>query len=346
MKKTATFQNSFSLKAYNSFGVEAKAAYFASPKSIKNLQELCREVPNLDDLLLLGGGSNILLAADYAGYVIHPVFQEIQIIEEAKDRCIWRVEAGVNWHFFVKRSVEQGWQGLENLALIPGNAGAAPIQNIGAYGVEIAEFIYAVEGLDLTTLQIQTLTRQACYFGYRDSIFKRELKGKFVITAILLELSKDRPVNIEYKALQEELQQRGKPPYTSKDIFSAVCSVRQRKLPDPQILGNAGSFFKNPEIEPKKYEFLRQRYPDLVAFELNNGNYKLSAGWLIEKCGWKGKALGRAAVHSRHALVLVNTGNATGVEILKLATAIENSVADTFGVTLEKEVNVVGLEKL
>jgi UDP-N-acetylmuramate dehydrogenase len=345
MKNTATFENSFSLKAYNSFGVEAKAAYFASPKCIKELQELCRKVPNFDDLLLLGGGSNILLAADYNGYVIHPAFQEFQIIEERKDRCIWRVEAGVNWHFFVKYSLEQGWMGLENLALIPGNVGAAPIQNIGAYGVEIAEFIYAVEGLDLATLQLQLLTRHACYFGYRDSIFKRELKGKFIITAVLLELFKDRPVNIQYQALQEELQQKGRPPYTSKDIFSAVCSIRQRKLPDPQILGNAGSFFKNPEIEPKQYELLRERYPDLVAFELNNGNYKLSAGWLIEKCGWKGKTWGRAAVHSRHALVLVNRGGATGLEILQLATAIENSVADTFGITLEKEVNIVGIPK-
>ncbi|MCS6905986.1 MAG: UDP-N-acetylmuramate dehydrogenase [Bacteroidia bacterium] len=341
MKNKLGFQTSFSLKAYNTFGIDVRAAYFASPRSIGEMQELCHLVPDFKRLLVLGGGSNVLLVGDFPGYVIHPIFQRIEVLEENADRCLWRVEAGVNWHFLVSYSLQQGWQGLENLALIPGSVGAAPIQNIGAYGIEIAEFIYAVEGLDLSSFQLLTLPKQACEFGYRDSIFKKALKNKFIVTAIILELFRNRQPNTEYSTLKQELEKMKASPYSTQDVFEAVCRIRRRKLPDPATVGNAGSFFKNPEIDFKHYTLLKEKHPDLVAFALPGKRYKIAAGWLIEKCGWKGRAIGGAAVHPHHALVLVNKKDATGHEILRLAEAIEKDVYENFGITLEREVNVI-----
>jgi len=252
-----------------------------------------------------------------------------------------KASAGENWHEFVTYCVNEGFGGLENLSLIPGNVGSCPIQNIGAYGVEVKDSFHSLEAIDLQTGELVVFSNEECRFGYRDSIFKRDLKGKFAIWSVTFELKLNPVVHIEYGAIKQELEAMGTGNPGIADVSNAVCSIRQKKLPDPEVLGNAGSFFKNPTVDQKFAEKLVESFPKMVFYPTGADRIKLAAGWLIEQCGWKGHREGDAGVHENQALVLVNYGNATGSNILTLAHRIQNSVYERFGVKLDMEVNVI-----
>lgn len=330
-----------SLKGFNTFGIDAQAQYFAEVSSSADFLALREEsVYKTADHLVLGGGSNILFTKNYAGLVIKNNLKGIDIIKQDENSVWVKVRAGEVWHDLVMWCVKNNFGGLENLSLIPGCVGAAPMQNIGAYGVEIKDTCETVVGLDMETGKETDFSNTDCQFGYRESVFKHELKNKFFITGVVFKLSKKPSFNTSYGAIEQELAAMGVKELSIKAISDAVIRIRSSKLPDPKEKGNAGSFFKNPEVSKEKHDQLKQQFEKLVAYPLDNGNFKLAAGWLIEQCGLKGRGVGHAAVHDKQALVLVNLGGATGGDVYQLSEEVWQSVKEKFGVTLEREVNI------
>lgn len=335
---TLPIQYDFPLRGLNTFGIEAIAkAYLPVTEvgmltHVKNDEWLGR-LPRL----ILGGGSNLLLTRDFPGLVLHMCTTGAGIVGEDDNATYVRAAAGENWHQFVQWTLQQGLGGLENLSLIPGNVGAAPIQNIGAYGVELKDRFHALTAFDFNTGKTFVLDREACRFGYRDSVFKHELRESAVILDVTFALPREWQANIQYADLAQELSARGIGIPTPQDIAGAVIAVRTRKLPDPAKIGNAGSFFKNPIVSKAQRDALLERYLQLVSYPQPDGSFKLAAGWLIDQCGWKGRSVGAAGVYEKQALVLVNRGGATGEEIASLARAIQEDVRSKFGVILEPE---------
>ena len=330
--------NNYSLKALNTFGVEATSRYFVAVHTESELRAALVD-PQFKNLprLILGGGSNLLLTGDFPGVVVHVNLKGKRIVERDAAATFVEAAAGENWHAFVCCTLEQNLTGLENLSLIPGNVGAAPIQNIGAYGVELKDTFHSLTALDTVTGQTKLFDRDACRFEYRDSVFKRELKDRVVITHVTFRLPHASTLHLDYGDVRAELAQMGISTPTARDVSLAVINIRRRKLPDPAQIGNAGSFFKNPVITSDTYERLHRLHETLPHFAAHEGHVKIPAAWLIEQAGWKGKHLGRARVHAQHALVLVNHGGASGAEILALAQAIQRAVHDQFGIKLEAE---------
>ncbi len=333
-------EQNVSLKPYNTFGLNVQAKMMARVGSVADLQTVLTD-PTLKNeaRFILGGGSNILLTKDVESLVIKNEVSGIDLISEDDDSYLVKSGAGVVWHQLVMHCIENGYAGIENLSLIPGNVGAAPMQNIGAYGVELKDVFQSLEAVEMQTGEVQTFSSEACEFGYRESVFKRKLKGQFVISSVTLKLKKSAKLNTSYGAIEQELERLAIDTPTIKDVSQAVINIRQSKLPDPKELGNSGSFFKNPIVPTAKFEELKSKHPNIPGYPAGE-NTKLAAGWLIEQCGWKGKVVGNTGSHAKQALVLVNYGNATGVEIFNLSEQIMKSVYDTFGVQLEREVNV------
>ncbi len=332
-------QTDFSLKNYNTFGIEAKAKQFVSVSSIAELKEIL--VQN-NPIFILGGGSNMLLTQDIQKLVLHVNLKGIEIVETNEDFAIVKAQAGENWHEFVLYCIEQNLGGIENLSLIPGNVGTTPIQNIGAYGVEIKDTMLSCEALNLKTLEIETFTNADCQFEYRESIFKKELKNQYIITSVSFKLStKNHKVSTTYGVIGAELQKNNIENPTLKDISNAVIAIRQSKLPDPKELGNSGSFFKNPIISKEAYEKAKALHPEMPHYVVSETEVKVPAGWLIEQAGFKGKRFGDAGVHKNQALVLVNYGAATGAEIVALSKNIQKTILEKFGIAIEAEVNII-----
>ncbi|WP_332021267.1 UDP-N-acetylmuramate dehydrogenase [Kaistella sp.] len=336
-------QEKYSLKNLNTFGVDVSAKYFAEVKDVDDLKYAIEFAKiNHYEILFLGGGSNILFTEDFGGLVIKLNLKGISEEFLNENEVLVTAKAGENWHEFVQFCLSENYGGLENLSLIPGNVGTSPMQNIGAYGTEIKDTFVKCKVLNIETLEIEEFNKEECGFGYRDSIFKGEGKGKFVILEVTFKLStKNHQIKTEYGAIKNELDKLGIENPTIQDVSRAVISIRQSKLPDPQILGNAGSFFKNPTIPLQQFTEVQNSYPQMPNYP-NGEMVKIPAGWLIEQCGWKGKQVGNVASHELQALVIVNkTGNATGKEIYDFSTMIIESVKDKFGIGLEREVNIV-----
>ncbi len=340
-------EQNISLKQYNSFGIDVKAKWFAIFHNTGELQQAL-SLPANDQLLILGGGSNILFISDVNGLVLK---NEIKGIEKVKedDVFVWlKAGAGENWHQFVMFCVKNGWGGVENLSLIPGNIGAAPIQNIGAYGVELGDVFDELEAWHVKDRASVVFSKADCAFGYRESIFKQKYKNQFVILNVTCKLRKQPVLNTNYGAISQELAQMGITEPSIRHVSQAVINIRSSKLPNPQQIGNAGSFFKNPVVSKQQYNELKKHFENIVGYPNTNGTVKLAAGWLIEHCGptgvgsWKGYRRGDAGCYSKQALVLVNYGNATGKEIYNISTEIVQTVKAKFGVELEREVNIVG----
>ncbi|MBF6624154.1 MAG: UDP-N-acetylmuramate dehydrogenase [Pseudomonas stutzeri] len=334
-------EKDFSLKPFNTFAVEARARYFAQAHDDQEVREALAAAQRLGlPLRVLGGGSNLLFTSDVEALVVRLVSRGIRVLSDEGDHVVLEAEAGEPWHPFVLHSLELGLAGLENLSLIPGTVGAAPIQNVGAYGVEISDVFAGLTALDHTTGELCEFDAAACAFGYRDSLFKQKA-GRFIILRVRFALRRAPRLQLEYGPLRQRLLQAGVEHPTPRDVSDAVCAIRREKLPDPQVLGNAGSFFKNPLVPQSLADELRKCHPNLVAFPQANGQVKLAAGWLIEQAGWKGFREGDAGVHGLQALVLVNHGQASGKQILALARRIQTDINLRFGVVLEIEPNVI-----
>lgn len=340
MNHSLPLQFDVSLRAFNTFGVEARANAYLPVSSVAMLRTV-HDDPVLAAMprFVLGGGSNLLLTWNLDALVLHMANRGIAVVGEDADHVFVCAQAGESWHALVQWTLAQGLGGLENLSLIPGSVGAAPIQNIGAYGSELADCFHALQVFDFDSGQVLTLTREACAFAYRDSVFKQAQRDRVVIINISLALPKRWQANLRYAELADALAPVSNP--SAIDISEAVIAIRRRKLPDPAVVGNAGSFFKNPVVSAAQRDALLLIYPQLVSYEQANSSVKLAAGWLIDQCGWKGRSLGAAGVHDRQALVLVNRGGATGEEIVQLAERIQTDVALRFGVNLEIEPVVV-----
>ncbi|SDJ40453.1 UDP-N-acetylmuramate dehydrogenase [Chryseobacterium jejuense] len=336
-------QENFSLKPYNTFGVDAQAKYFVEINNIEELKNaLIFSKENTLPLLFLGGGSNILLTKDFDGLAIKLNLKGISEKDISENEILITAKAGENWHEFVMYCLSKNYGGLENLSLIPGNVGTSPMQNIGAYGTEIKDTFVNCLVLDLENLELRTFNLEECRFGYRDSIFKQEGKGRYIILEVTFTLTKkDHPIKTEYGAITSELKNLGIEHPSIQDVSTAVINIRQSKLPDPKVIGNAGSFFKNPTIPLAQFEELKKKFENIQGYP--NGNMvKVPAGWLIEQCGWKGKQIGNVASHKLQSLVIINaTGEATGKEIFDFSTEIINSVQEKFGIELEREVNII-----
>ncbi|MBO9572378.1 MAG: UDP-N-acetylmuramate dehydrogenase [Chitinophagaceae bacterium] len=330
-------KENISLKPYNTFGINATARYFSEFKSAEELEQL---LAFENKRLILGGGSNILFTKDFPGIVLKNEISGIDIVKEDKDHVYITAGAGENWHRLVMYCIDRDLAGIENLSLIPGSVGASPMQNIGAYGVEIKDVFHSLEAYHIHDKKIISFSNTDCGFGYRESVFKNKYKGEFIILNVTYRLNKTPVYNTSYGAIEEELAKMNAP-LTIQNISKAVINIRTSKLPDPAEIGNAGSFFKNPTVDRDKYEALKKEWPSLPGYPQHSGDVKLAAGWLIEQCGWKGYRKGDAGCHARQALVLVNYGNASGDEIYALSEQILNSVADKFHVHLEREVNII-----
>ncbi|WP_205503338.1 UDP-N-acetylmuramate dehydrogenase [Rufibacter psychrotolerans] len=332
-----------SLQPYNTFGIDAKATLLAEFTSVEELRALLQnpEVQALP-LLILGGGSNVLLTQDVQAAVLLNRIKGITQTEDADGKHVLVTSgSGETWHELVLYTLEHDLGGIENLSLIPGTVGAAPLQNIGAYGVELKDTFHSLEALEIATGELVNFNREQCGFGYRESIFKREAKGKYIVTSVTLRLTKEHTFNTSYGAIQDTLAQQQVKELSLKAISEAVCHIRRSKLPDPAKIGNAGSFFKNPEIPLALFEILKAQYPGIPGYPVSPETVKVPAGWLIEQCGWKGKVLGKHGVHKDQALVLVNYGGATGNEVKALAYEIIQSVEEKFGIRLTPEVNII-----
>lgn len=368
-----TIQKNISLLPYNTFKINAVAKFFSIFSKADDLTEFSFPKPapaqgNPEPLLVLGGGSNLLLTRDFDGWVLKNEIRGIEQIAEDEDYVYVKVGAGENWHQFVLYCLERNWAGVENLSLIPGNVGASPMQNIGAYGVEIREVFQELEAWHIEENRVYSFSLNDCEFGYRESIFKRRYRGQFIILNVVFRLTKKPVFNTRYGAIREELDRMGIRDLSIRSISQAIINIRRSKLPDPAVIGNAGSFFKNPEIPADQFVRLREDFPGIVGFpsadraetpsgsssisssssgnsssdnSVSGGKVKLAAGWMIEQCGWKGFRKGDAGCHAAQALVLVNYGQATGKEIYDLSTEILESVREKFGVQLEREVNIV-----
>ncbi|OQA05260.1 MAG: UDP-N-acetylenolpyruvoylglucosamine reductase [Bacteroidetes bacterium ADurb.Bin397] len=333
-------QENISLKKFNSFGIDVSAAYFASFSSQEELASILTETDNRKSLLVLGGGSNILFTRNVDGLVLKNEISGISRIGEDEEYYYIKAGAGENWHGFVLHSIENGYAGVENLALIPGSVGASPMQNIGAYGVEIKDVFHSLEAFHIADKMMHQFSNADCGFGYRESVFKHQFKNQFIITSVTYRLRKNPVYNVSYGAITQELEAMNVKELSIQHIAKAVMNIRRSKLPDPAQIGNAGSFFKNPEIDSAVFEKLKLEFPGIVGYPVNNNRIKLAAGWLIEQCGWKGYRKGDAGCHSKQALVLVNYGNADGDAIYELSEAILQSVKNKFAVDLEREVNI------
>jgi len=330
-----------SLKKFNTFGLDYIADCMIRVRNDKEaIALLSGEISWKKPLLILGSGSNILFTSDFKGTILRPEFMGIKIEEQDRENVIISAGAGVNWDKMVEWTVNKGFGGLENLSLIPGRVGATPVQNIGAYGVEVKDTIVKVKAICISDGSSRIFSNNECEFGYRNSIFKGELKGKYLVTRVYYRLTTSPFIKLDYGSLHDEIKNPGD--VTLKNVRQAVINIRRSKLPDPEIIGNAGSFFKNPIVSSSAAADLKKRYPQMPVYEDQSGGLKLAAGWLIDQCGWKGKRIGDAGVHDKQALVLVNYGNATGREIFDLSRKIKESVSEKFGVDLEGEVEVVG----
>jgi UDP-N-acetylmuramate dehydrogenase len=337
-----TIQSNVSLKPYNTFGIDATARYLIEVENEEDIQTLL-QLPNTHSLpmLILGGGSNLLLTQDFNGLVVKINLKGISLVKEDQEYVWVRAGAGESWHNFVMYCVEKGWAGIENLSLIPGTVGAAPMQNIGAYGVEIKDTFDRLEAVHVATGEKHIFNNADCHFGYRNSIFKNEAKGQYIISSVQFKLAKKPTFHVSYGDIQNTLEQMGVKELSIKSVSEAVIKIRRSKLPDPAEIGNAGSFFKNPEIPSSQYETLKTQYPMIPGYVINETTVKVPAGWLIEQNGWKGKRIGSIGVHTRQALVLVNYGGGKGAEIQQLARKIQESVEEQFGIRLYTEVNFV-----
>jgi len=334
-----SIQENISLKTYNTFGIDIKAKRFVSVTSVYELQKLLKLEK---DMFLISGGSNMLLTDDINKLVIHINIAGISIDKENNTDVDLTVNAGENWHEFVLWAISQDYGGIENLSLIPGNVGTCPIQNIGAYGVEVKDVITKVEAVEIASQKLITFSNKECSFGYRDSIFKNEAKGKYVITSVSFKLSKkNHTLNSSYGAINTELERNKIVNPTIKDISDAVITIRKSKLPDPKEIGNSGSFFKNPVISKSHFEKLLKQHPNMPSYIISETEIKVPAGWLIEKCGFKGQRFGDYGVHEKQALVLVNYGNASGKDIYTLAQKIQGKVKEDFNISLDIEVNII-----
>jgi len=335
-------QEKVNLKTFNTFGIEVYCDYFVELNSILDFLDLLKSPVYIEaNKLIIGGGSNLLFTSDFKGIIIKNNLKGIHVSSESDAEVFVKVAAGEVWHEFVLYCIKNGYAGLENLSLIPGCVGASPMQNIGAYGVEIKEVFEELEAYSVTTGERRVFDKKQCNFGYRESVFKHEFKNQFLVTSVSFRLKKQSKVNTSYGAINTELQTMNIASPGIKDVSDAVIRIRQSKLPDPKVTGNAGSFFKNPEVASDKFKELKSKFEGLVAYPLENGNFKLAAGWMIEQAGLKGFEQDGAAVHSKQALVLVNINNAKGKDVLNLSTLVIKTVAEKFGVTLEREVNII-----
>lgn len=331
--------SNFSIKDYNTFNIDVKSNKFISINTEDQLINYLTKNKGQEDIFFLGGGSNVLFSKDYNGTIVHLSLKGKEIIEESDDNIIVEVCSGENWHEFVMWSIENNYGGIENLSLIPGNVGAAPIQNIGAYGVELKDVFDSCRVLSRESNEIEHFNKDKCEFNYRSSIFKSKEKNKYVILSIRLKLSKEpHSFNLTYDSLKERFNSKE---INLSNISEEIIKIRKSKLPDPKKIGNCGSFFKNPIIESKKLEKLLQKYPKLPHHKSENGFYKIPAAWLIEKIGFKNKSLGDVGVYTHQPLVIVNNGNASGSDILKFANSIKSSVREVFNIKLEEEVNII-----
>lgn len=336
-------QENISLKGYNTFGIDVKARLFSSFHNLDELEELTdytAKSKHANGLLILGGGSNILFTKDYDGTVLKNEISGIEELHEDDEYVFVKCGAGENWHRFVQYCISRNWAGVENLSLIPGNTGASPMQNIGAYGVELKDVFWSLEAFHLGDKTVKTFTLSDCEFGYRESVFKKKFRDQFVILSVIFRLHKHPIFHTSYGAVEQELEKMKVKELSIRAISDAVIAIRSSKLPDPKLIGNAGSFFKNPEILNTKFELLKKDFPAIVGYPLLSGNVKLAAGWLIEQCGWKGFRKGDAGCHDKQALVLVNYGRAAGSEVFDISQKIAASVYTKFGVQLETEVNI------
>lgn len=338
-----TIEKNVSLKPYNTFGIEAKAAEMTKVSSIDDIEELIERRIFEKNRLILGGGSNILLTKDFNGLVVKNELKGIELVSEDNNHVYVRSGAGEVWHNFVLWCISNNYAGIENLSLIPGNVGASPMQNIGAYGVEIKDTFYELEAVNLETGELKKFNNADCEFGYRESVFKNIYKDRFIITSVTYKLNKRPNFNTSYGAIEQELEKMGVKDLSIKAISDAVIAIRSSKLPDPKKIGNSGSFFKNPVIPNEQYEKLKTQFPNVSAYPAEPDMTKIAAGWLIEQAGWKGKTLGDGTygVHKLQALVLVNYGGATGQQIYQLSQDIIDSVKEKFGVELHREVNIL-----
>jgi len=334
-------QSNFSLKNYNTFGIEAKARQFVAVHSVDELKTILTANKN-EKKFILGGGSNMLLTQDIDALVIHIDLKGKKIIKEDDDFVWVESQAGETWHDFVLYTIENNFGGLENMSLIPGNVGTTPVQNIGAYGTEIKDTFVSCEAINIESHEMKTFTNSECNFGYRESIFKNEVKDQYIITSVIYKLTKrNHKINTSYGDITAELSKNNVTAPTLKDVSDAVIAIRQSKLPDPKELGNSGSFFKNPILLKSDFEKIHNKFPEMKYYEVSEREVKVPAGWLIEQAGFKGKRFGDAGVHKNQALVLVNYGNATGQEILAVSRDVQKTVFETFGIHIEAEVNVI-----
>jgi len=334
-------QQNISLKNYNTFGIDAKAKYFVSISSVEELRDVLK-LKEFPKRFILGGGSNMLLTKDIDALVIHVNLKGIEIDSKTDNAVIIKGKAGENWHEFVLWCLDHNFGGVENLSLIPGNVGSAPIQNIGAYGVELKDVFVSCEAIDINTLELKTFSKRECNFDYRESIFKQDARGKYIITSVNLQLSaQNHTIHMDYGAISSQLQDNNITKPTINDISDAVIAIRQSKLPDPKEIGNSGSFFKNPIISTQQFNKLKAIFPDIPSYQISEKEIKVPAGWLIEKAGFKGKTFGNYGVHKKQALVLVNYGDAKGIDILNLAKLIQKTVSRIFDIKIETEVNII-----
>lgn len=333
-------QENINITPFTTFGVEVISRYFATFSSIEELRKLLAEVKD-QQLLVLGGGSNMLFRKDYEGITIKNEITGISVIEENEESVLLKVGAGEVWHNFVLYSIEHNLGGIENLSLIPGSVGASPMQNIGAYGVEIKDVFDSLEAIEIATGELHTFSHQDCQFGYRESVFKKELKGKYIIVSVSYKLSKQPKLNTSYGAINSELATRGITQPSIKDVSDVVIAIRQSKLPDPKEIGNAGSFFKNPVIPKSHYIALQKTYENIPSYPVSEDTVKVPAGWLIDNAGWKGKTIGEYGVHKNQALVLVNYGKANGNDIFQLSEDIIADIYKRYQIKLEREVNII-----
>ena len=329
-----------SLKPFNTFGIDVKATRFATFSSTEELGQILKDNKN-QSLLILGGGSNLLLTKDFDGLVLKNEINGIEVVSETENDVLVKVGAGEVWHEFVLYCISKNYCGIENLSLIPGSVGASPMQNIGAYGVEIKNVFDHLEAYEIATGEIHSFDNATCEFGYRESIFKHSVKNQYVITNVYFKLSKTQNTNTSYGAINQQLEVMGIENPTIKDVSDAVIAIRSSKLPNPKEIGNAGSFFKNPVIDKLHFEQILKEYPNAPSYPVGDDQVKVPAGWLIETAGWKGKVVGETGVHKNQALVLVNYGGATGEAIYKLSTEIIEDVERKFKILLTREVNIL-----
>lgn len=334
-------ENHFSLRNYNTFGIEANAKQFVAVHSIEELKSVL-ENNKTKNKFILGGGSNMLLTKDIDALVIHINLKGKKIVEENDDFVLVESQAGENWHEFVMWTIDNDFGGLENMSLIPGNVGTTPVQNIGAYGTEIKDTFVSCAAMKIDSLEMKSFDNAKCHFGYRESTFKNEVKDQYIITSVVFKLTKrNHKINVSYGDITSELEKLNIVNPTLKEVSNAVITIRQSKLPDPKVLGNSGSFFKNPIVLKSDFEAIHKKFSEMKFYEISDTQVKVPAGWLIEQAGFKGKRFGDAGIHKNQALVLVNYGNATGQEILNVSKEIQDTIFKKFGIHIEAEVNII-----